>query len=92
MAKVLVLACMSAFDDETHFHIDNMSVIESIDEMNTFISDNRDQTLGIHFKYFFPTNVNLNYNSSIEEQMEELKHSEEINYALALLVLCNKVL
>ncbi|MCP0435781.1 hypothetical protein KU599_07885 [Salmonella enterica subsp. enterica serovar Mbandaka] len=92
MAKVLVLACMSAFDDETHFHIDNMGVVESIDKMNTFVRDNRDQTLGIYFKYFFTINENLNFDSSIEDLMQELKHAEEINYALALLILCNKVL
>lgn len=90
MSKVIVAAILENFSTETDFVIDDTTVVESIDELNTYIRDNRDETMGIVFEFYFTTDKKVNYNSGIVAQMDAMVDSVQITYQTALLVLCNK--
>lgn len=90
MSKIIIAAILENFSTEKEFVIDDTTVVESIDEMNTYIRDNRDETMGVVFEFFFSTDQNLNYGSGIEAQMDAMVDATQITYQTALLVLCNK--
>lgn len=90
MAKVIIAAIINSFSTDNDYIIDDTTLVESIDEMNTFIRDNRDDTLNITFDFFFTSNPELNYHSTIGEQMDGIEQGVEIAYTTALLVLHNK--
>lgn len=90
MSKIIIAAILENFSTETDFVIDDTTVVESIDEMNTFIEYNRDDTMGVVFEFFFTTDPELNYDSGIEAQMEGMVEATQITYQTSLLTLCNK--
>lgn len=92
MSKVIIAAILENFSSETDFVIDDTTVVESIDEMNTYIRDNRDETMGVVFEFFFTTDDKINYGSGIEAQMDAMVDATQITYQTALLALCSKSL
>ena len=92
MPKVIVAAILEAFSTESEFVIDDTTVVESIDELNTYIESNRDETMGIVFEFYFSIDSKLNYDSGIEAQMDGMAAGVQISYQTALLSLCNKSL
>lgn len=90
MPKVIIAAILEQFSTETDFVIDDTTVVESIDEMNTYISDNRDDTMGVVFEFFFSTDRDLNYGSGISAQMDAMTRSTQISYQTALFALGNR--
>lgn len=92
MTKVLIVSIINGFSGQNHYMVDDTTVVESIDQLNTYIRDNRDDTMDITFQFYFVQNQELDYNSSVEEQMQELNSAPQISHATALLLLCNKVL
>lgn len=90
MPKIIIAAILERFTTETDFVIDDTTVVESIDELNTYIRDNRDETMGVVFEFFFTTDKDINYGSGVVAQMDAIPHAVQISYQTALLVLCNK--
>jgi hypothetical protein len=90
MAKVIIAAIMNSHTNKNNTVVDDSTVVESIDEMNTFISDNQDETYKISFEFYLTTNPSVNYNSTEVEKYDATYDSERISYQTALLVLGNK--
>lgn len=92
MPKVIIAAILESFTTETEFVIDDTTVVESVDELNTYIRDNRDETMGVVFEFFFTTDKDINYGSGIAAQMDAMVDATPITYQTALLTLCSKEL
>lgn len=92
MSKVIIAAILENFSTETDFVIDDTTVVESIDEMNTYIRDNRDETMGVVFEFYFTTNSDIHYGSGIVAQMDAMVDATQVSYQTALLALCAKSL
>lgn len=91
MPKVIIAAILENFSTESEFIIDDTTVVESIDEMNTYIRDNRDETMGVVFEFYFTTDSKISYGSGIGEQMDAMVSATQISYQTALLALCSTV-
>jgi len=89
MPKVIIAAILENFSTASDFVIDDTTVVESIDEMNTYIRDNRDESMGVVFEFFFTTDPEINYGSGIEAQMDAMVDATPISYQTALLTLCS---
>lgn len=90
MAKVIIAAIINSFTQDDDYIIDDATVIESLDEMNTFIRDNRDDTFNITFDFFFTVDPDIKYGSTLSEQIDGMNNGNQITYQTALLVLGNK--
>lgn len=90
MAKVIIAAVIKSLTEGVEYKIDNITVSEGIDEMNTFIDDTRDDTFRIEYKFYFTVDPNIEYWTSSEDKIKALNESIEISYQTTLLVLCNK--
>ena len=90
MPKIIIAAILEKFTTETEFVIDDTTVVESVDELNTYIRDNRDETMGVVFEFFFTTDKDINYGSGIVAQMDAMVESTPITYQTALLTLGTK--
>jgi len=89
MPKVIIAAILESFVSNTNV-IDSIAVVESISEMNTYVNDNRDETLGVKFAFYYINDESVNFDSTTEELTNSLSNGYKINYTTALVLLCNK--